>query len=191
MELTPDQLAAALACGCALAPATEDQVRRLSAQRRVFRFEGRPLVATRDGFLETHGTLSALIEKHRPAASRPDAETGAAPVQEHAAQTRPEPAPVLAEPAAVPAQQDDAEAPPAKPRQPRTRRPKPPAASADAVPTGEAAAARSEAEGMLAAVSAEQGSGARVRVLGRGRRAGQPPTPRWMVAGKMRRGRLK
>ncbi len=66
MELTPDQLAAARACGCVLTPATEDQVRRFSMQRRVFRIDGRPFVATRDGggFFETHATLARLIEVH-------------------------------------------------------------------------------------------------------------------------------
>ena len=66
LELTPDQLAAARACGCVFLPATDEQVGRLSMQRRVFRIDGRPFVATRDGggFFETHGTLSLLIEGH-------------------------------------------------------------------------------------------------------------------------------
>ena len=35
-------------------------------QRRVFRIDGEPFVATRDGggFFETHGTLLALVEGH-------------------------------------------------------------------------------------------------------------------------------
>ena len=63
MELTPDQLRAAEACGCVFLPATDEQVGRLSMQRRVFRIGGRPFVATRDGgaFLETHAALLALI----------------------------------------------------------------------------------------------------------------------------------
>ena len=32
-------------------------------QRRIFRVDGVPSVAARDGFFETHGTLAALIEK--------------------------------------------------------------------------------------------------------------------------------
>ncbi len=66
MELTPDQRAAAEACGCVFLPATDEQVGRLSMQRRVFRIDGRPFVATRDGgsFFETHGTLSVLNEGH-------------------------------------------------------------------------------------------------------------------------------
>ena len=39
------------------------QVQRLSMQRRIFRIDGKPFVATRDGgaFLETHATLLPLI----------------------------------------------------------------------------------------------------------------------------------
>ncbi len=66
MELTPDQRAAAEACGCVFLPATDEQVGRLSMQRRVFRIDGKPFMATRDGggFFETQGTLSVLIEGH-------------------------------------------------------------------------------------------------------------------------------
>ena len=66
MELTPDQRAAAEACGCVFLPATDEQVGRLSMQRRVFRIHGSPFVATRDGggFFETHATLARLIEGH-------------------------------------------------------------------------------------------------------------------------------
>ncbi len=189
MELASDQIAAARACGCAFAPATEDQVRRLTAQRRIFSLAGEPVVAARGGFLETWATLASLIEKHRPIAQEEGAGTSTAPVQEHAAQRTPEPPPASLEAEAPRARQHGAEAPSEKPRRPRARRPRPPATSTDAVPTGETAAAASEAEEMLAGVAAAQGSGARARVVGQ-RRAGKPPTPRWMVAGKMRRGRL-
>jgi hypothetical protein len=48
-----------------------------------------------------------------------------------------------------------------------------------------------EADEMLAEVAATaHASGPRARVVGRPR-AEQPRTPRWMVAGKLRRGRLK
>jgi hypothetical protein len=164
---------------------------RLAAQRRVFSIEGSPFVATRDGFLETWATLAALIENHRPVTPEAGARTNTAPVQEHAAPSEPEPSPAPAEPEAARAQQHGAEAPSAKPRQPRARRPRPPAVNTVVAPGDEVAARPSEAEEMLAGVAAEQGSGGRARVVGRGRRAGQPPTPRWMVAGKMRRGRLK
>jgi hypothetical protein len=66
VDLTQKQVEAAEACGCVFLPATDEQVGRLSMQRRVFRIGGRPFVATRDGggFFETQGTLSVLIEGH-------------------------------------------------------------------------------------------------------------------------------
>jgi hypothetical protein len=65
MTLTPEQIAAAKARGCAFFPASPDQVARLGMQRRLFVLDGRPHVATRDGggFLETHGTLAALVDR--------------------------------------------------------------------------------------------------------------------------------
>ena len=67
MDLTQEQVEAAKACGCAFLPATEPQVALLSMQRRIFRIDGQPFLATRDGggFFETQGTLSVLIEGHR------------------------------------------------------------------------------------------------------------------------------
>lgn len=64
MYLTQEQAEAAKAFGCAFFPATEAQVALLSMQRRIFRIDGSPFLATRDGsgFFETHGTLSRLIE---------------------------------------------------------------------------------------------------------------------------------
>jgi hypothetical protein len=66
VDLTQEQVEAAEACGCALLPATEAQIALLSMQRRVFRIDGSPFVATRDGgsFFETRGTLTLLIEGH-------------------------------------------------------------------------------------------------------------------------------
>ena len=66
MELTSDQRTAAEACGCVFLPATDEQVGRLSMQRRVFRIGGQPFMATRDGggFFETHATLARLLEAH-------------------------------------------------------------------------------------------------------------------------------
>ncbi len=68
MDLTPEQVEAAKACGCAFLPATDEQVGRLGMQRRVFRIDGRPFVATRDGggFFETHATLLPLIGGQAP-----------------------------------------------------------------------------------------------------------------------------
>jgi hypothetical protein len=67
VDLTREQMEAAEACGCAFLPATEAQFARLSMQRRVFRVEGKPFMATRDGgaFHETHAMLAWLIEGHR------------------------------------------------------------------------------------------------------------------------------
>lgn len=198
MNLTPDQLAAARACGCVLTMATEEQVRRLSMQRRIFRVGGEPFVAARGGFIETHGTLTALIEKHRPGAT---ADRGAeadfapthvaAPTRAQAAPGEPEASAIApGAPRAVEAQRHDTDAPSAKPRKARAPRPKPPPASADAAPIGETAVHPSEAAEMLAAVEATQDKGPKARVVGR-RRAGQPAPPRWTIAGKVRRGRLK
>ena len=77
LELTPDQLRAARACGCVFLPATDEQVGRLSMQRRVFRIDGEPFVATRDGggFFETHGTLLPLIGGRAPSQERGSEET--------------------------------------------------------------------------------------------------------------------
>jgi hypothetical protein len=72
LELTPDQRAAAEACGFVFLPATDEQVGRLSMQRRVFRIDGEPFVATRDGsgLFETYGTLFALVERQAPSRER-------------------------------------------------------------------------------------------------------------------------
>jgi hypothetical protein len=94
MTLTEQQIAAAKARGCAFFPATEEQVARLGMQRRIFTLGGNPYVASCDGggFLETHGTLAALLARasdpeHRPAetveeAVAADAETAAEMVAE-------------------------------------------------------------------------------------------------------------
>jgi hypothetical protein len=89
MTLTQQQIAAAKARGCVFFPATDEQVARLGMQRRIFTLDGKPYVASRDGggFLETHGTLAALVDpasdsKPEPAESvdeavAADAETAA------------------------------------------------------------------------------------------------------------------
>ncbi len=68
MELTEEQVAAARARGCAFFPASPEQVARLSMQRRVSTFAGRPVLATRGGggFHETHATLAQMIESGAP-----------------------------------------------------------------------------------------------------------------------------
>ena len=90
MELTPDQRAAAEACGCVFLPATDEQVGRLSMQRRIFRVGGKPFLATRDGggFFETHGTLTLLVEGHGRGAAPARRETAPEAVAADAASER-------------------------------------------------------------------------------------------------------
>ncbi|GAA0577244.1 hypothetical protein GCM10009416_14810 [Craurococcus roseus] len=170
-----------------LTPATDDQVRRLGMQRRIFLVRGEPFVAARDGFFETWGTLAALIEAHRPAAPTHKAEADAAPGPGHDVRSGAEPPPGPTEPETEQGRRGAAVAPRRRDRAPR-RRPAP--ADADAAPAIEAGAGPSEAEETLAGVAAAQTGAPGARVV-RQWRAGQPPTPRWMVAGKARRGRLK
>ncbi|WP_439548059.1 hypothetical protein [Falsiroseomonas sp.] len=63
MDLSPDQVRAARAAGCTFIAATEDQVARLTMQRRIFRIDGAPHLARRaqSGFYETYGTLAPLL----------------------------------------------------------------------------------------------------------------------------------
>jgi hypothetical protein len=64
LDLTPEQASLARACGFAFFPATAVQVQRLTMQKRIFRLDGQPFLATRDGtYWETHGTLMRLIEE--------------------------------------------------------------------------------------------------------------------------------
>jgi hypothetical protein len=49
LHLTPAQIAAAMALGIRFTPATSDQVQRLAMQRKVFRIDEAPHLATRDG----------------------------------------------------------------------------------------------------------------------------------------------
>src|SRR4051794_20115704 len=66
LYLTPPQIAAAMAVGIRFTPATPEQVQRLSMQRRVFRIDEAPHLATRDGsFFETAATLQRLIAAHQ------------------------------------------------------------------------------------------------------------------------------
>jgi hypothetical protein len=62
LNLTPEQLSAARACGFAFFPATEVQVQRLTMQKRIFSLADQPFLATRDGtYWETHGTVMRRI----------------------------------------------------------------------------------------------------------------------------------
>jgi hypothetical protein len=189
--LRPDQLAAALACGCAFSPATEDQVRRLAAQRRIFFLRGEPVVAVRGGFLETWATLAALIENHGPIAPEPSAEAGAAAAPEHDTQSDAGPSPGPARPDAAKAKRGHRGDAAATRRGPRVPRSKSTPADTGAAHTGRTVVGPSDAEETLAGSTAAPGRRPKAFVPCRGRRRGWPPTPRWMVAGRMRRGRLK
>jgi len=62
LDLTPDQIADAEACGVSFPTATPAQVQRYAMQKKVFRIGGAAVLATRDGALfETAGTLERLI----------------------------------------------------------------------------------------------------------------------------------
>ncbi len=191
MELTRDQRAAAEARGCAFVPATEEQVRRLTMQRRVFRLDGEPVLATRDGgYFETHGTLATLIER---LAAVPAGRGAAASGAEPAAASGPGPA--QASPTGVDPPTSTAGPSPAPEPCPQE-----PAAEA-----AELGAPRDDGAGSAAGAEEEvatpaEGTGvegvavpARPRAARtpRQRRAGEPKTPRWVTAGKERRGRLK
>jgi hypothetical protein len=193
LELRPDHLAAALACGCAISPATEDQVRRFAAQRRIFRVHGEPVVAVRGGFFETWATLAARIEHHRSSAPDPGAQAGAAVAPEPAAQndTGLSPGPAQPDAEAKRAHRDDAAVTQRGPQTMRAPRSKSAPADAGAAHTGGTGAGPSEAEERLSEGAAAQRREPKARALWRGRRTGWPRTPRWMIAGKMRRGRLK
>lgn len=62
LELTPEDVADAEACGVSFPAATPAQVHRFAMQRKLFRIGGAAVLATRDGALfETAGTLGRLI----------------------------------------------------------------------------------------------------------------------------------
>jgi len=66
LHLSPEEIAAAEACGVSFLPASSAQVQRLAMQRKVFYRAGVPTLATRgDGLFETVGTLQQLIEEGR------------------------------------------------------------------------------------------------------------------------------
>jgi hypothetical protein len=188
LDLTRDQLAAAEACGCTTVPATDDHVRRLTVQRRIFRIDGRPHLVVRGGYNETHATLAALLERHRGGPPHRAAEPSAAAVMAQAAPPDASTSAVAPERHGA-EQRHEAAVSPAGVRRPRQPRPSP-EARPDAKVIGAPEAEPSEAEAMLAEVTpAASSAGPTARVVGRWR-ARQPKTPRWMVAGKLRRGRL-
>ncbi len=201
MELTRDQRAAAEACGCALVPATEEQVRRLTMQRRVFRLDGEPVLATRDGgYFETHGTLATLIERRAAVSAQRGATMDGPRPHDRASASGAEPAANGPGPARAGALGADSPTP----AEDLSPVPEP----CPQEPTGEAAepgpprdgAAMSASDAEAEVATPAEGTGAeggavlarlRAARTPRQRRAGEPKTPRWVTAGKERRGRLK
>ncbi len=168
MELTHDQIAAARAVGFAFSPANDEQIRRLTMQRRIFHIDGKPHLASANGtYFETHSTLLAMLDEQISGGT--EARAMAEASQLPAAPTEPLTAAAIETPnnasMATGSQPDPA---------PATMEP------ADAInvvgsePPGEAVAAHEPHRSML-----------------QRRRATEPKLPRWMTAGKARRGRLK
>jgi hypothetical protein len=218
LHLSPEDIAAAEACGISFLTASDAQVQRLAMQRKVFYHAGAPILATRgDGLFETVGTLQQLIEEGRrqqrdlsqwleaaapdpEAASEPEA-AGVAPVPTAKVDTPvPEPAPlvepVVAADALPTPQVEPAAAPPKRPRQKR-RRPEP--ATEEMLVTAEIEA---EIEAPQAADAEEATADLLLPVPSRplGRAAVRTPTSaveapdqdrgkRWLMAGAARRGR--
>jgi hypothetical protein len=214
LHLSPDDIAAAEACGVSFLPASDAQVQRLAMQRKVFYQAGRPILATRgDGFFETVGTLQQLIDEGRQqqrdlaqwlqaeAAASGVVEVAAAPgsvervapevivisasVEAVAAVAEPAPLPAAAAISAMTAAEEDTEAPPKRTRQRRSR----PAV----IPWVDPA----EAEPVAVPVPAEADTVAE-RVDSTVRSAARPDTAslsaeergkRWLMAGAARRGR--
>jgi hypothetical protein len=196
LQLSPEQIAAAEACGVTFLPATPAQVQRLAMQRKVFYASGQPILATRgDGFYETAGTLQRVIEEGLQQQQDLAAWHGsmAPEVAPARAEEPPRPAaePAVAEPAvaetgdSLPASPvpERVEAPAPRPK--RTRR-RPPAATATSLWLAEAT--EDEAPAPEAAPEppalpdiAPPARTTSVRPL----RPGQ----RWVVAGAERRGR--
>lgn len=114
LQLTSEQIEIIKACGGEVLPAAGPDAWRLSQQQRVFQRDGQSVVVRRgDGFLETRGTLSQMLQQHAEA------------LRTARALLPPEP-----EPAGI------AEVEPAAPRaeeQPSAPRPRP-SPAADAIP---------------------------------------------------------
>lgn len=216
MHLSPDDIAAAEACGVSFLPASDAQVQRLAMQRKVFYQAGRPILATRgDGFFETVGTLQQLIDEGRQQqrdlaqwlqaeASASDAVEVAvipgsaervtsevvvvpAPVEAVVAVVELTPLPSAAAIPAMTASEEVAEAPPKRTRQRRSR----PAV----IPWVDPAEAEAEPAAVPEPVEADTVA---ERVDGPVRSAARPDTAglsaeergkRWLMAGAARRGR--
>lgn len=204
LNLTREQRAAAEACGCVLIPASEEQVRRLTMQRRVFRLDGEAVLATRDGgCFETRATLAAMMAAHAAVSAERGAEVdgrrspkgaGARGADPTAATGGPGPSQVV-RPSADPTTPvvDPNPMPVRRSLEADAR-----AAEPEGSPGGDTAASAIEAGSENATPAGEadvEREAAPIRLRAartpRQRRAGEPKTPRWVTAGKERRGRLK
>lgn len=197
MHLSPEDIAAAEACGVSFLPASHAQVQRFAMQRKVFYRAGAPILATRgDGLFETAGTLQQLIAEGRQQqrdlsqwlqAAEPEALPKAASEEAVSAEQDPVPVSLEAEVAAPP---------PKRPRQKR-RRPElmdPDLAAPESV-VEETVAAEAVLEGDLAGTVLLPSL---PHTLGRtalrvpaavSQTPGQDRGKRWLMAGAARRGR--
>jgi hypothetical protein len=217
LHLSPDDIAAAEACGVSFLPASDAQVQRLAMQRKVFYQAGAPILATRgDGFFETVGTLQQLIEEGRAqqrdlaqwlqaaataAAGEAAALAAASAVREVVPTPEPEPMPEAAGPASPMAAADGvaepepAEATPKRPRQKRRRPavvpwvdPATAVAAPEAVPEIEPVLPKP----LLAASLDVEAAEAPAPLAARAERAAlsvEERGKRWLMAGAARRGR--
>lgn len=188
MHLSPEDIAAAEACGVNFLPASDAQVQRMAMQRKIFYRAGEPILATRgDGFFETVGTLQQLIEKGRRQQQDLAQWLQAEPAgtAEAAVPTMAEPAEAVAE---APAEVPEAAPPPAaddpapaeaaepapEPMPPeRQRRRRPPASEPTHLPD------LPDRDPELAATLSADAS----------RPTSRDRSQRWLVAGAARRGR--
>lgn len=210
MQLTDEQYAAAKACGFAFFPATEAQVQRLSMQRRIFWVDAKPFMVTCNGaYYETQGTLLPQIEAYlhrnltcagevqvpsKPSGPEPDHAVAlkdapeqvaslAAPAQTQCASA------IEAEPSAARAGPRGRHLPPAAETLPQDERSAVAAALVPSPVQHELQGVEDRTNTDDAVSDNEAPPPARGRL--RPRRLGQPKTPRWVTAGKARRGRLK
>jgi hypothetical protein len=191
LHLTPDQVTAAEASGCTFVAAAEEQVQRLTMQRRVFWIDDRPVLVRRGSApFETQGTLLALIADHLAAAPKRGADLPTSSSESAPWQDEPQPSPPSTSPDVVQAKPRTPGGPPARGRRRRKAVPnsEPPLSAATEAMTDDVPGTVEDE--MLADVAAVQDSGRGARVISR-HRAGQRHPPRWMAAGKARRDRLK
>ena len=205
MHLSPEDIAAAEACGVSFLPASDAQVQRLAMQRKVFYRAGAPILATRgDGFFETVGTLQQLIEEGRQQQRDLQqwlevAEPGAAAAPElEAAKAAPEPLepaplvePVAADEVATPLQTEPEAPSPKRPRQKR-RRPEPAAEDTVAAELLQEAEVDVEEVAVAPLPPAPSRSPKRTAVrvpAAAAETSGQDRGKRWLMAGAARRGR--